>query len=236
MNFILNVFDVFISADPNWSGSDVWNIFLINFVFFIWSQNIEFVTSLLCWLLVVNNFVEVIVNNFSKIDDGSFLNLNFAFGVELDSGVVNEAHISEIELSINRTNHKLCFPKLLVIWNMEVRGLTFANFVNGSVSFNFDFNILQLFGVDLLKLKSETLFWNVFRFDLHKFSSEITLSICFNLFQFKCSEGRLNITEVAEIWRSGVRVVTSKSFWISITCFIEISVVKFELVSKSVNS
>jgi len=69
MNFILNIFNVFVSTDPNWSSPDIWEIVLINFVFFIWSQNIEFITALLTWSLVVNNFVEVIVNNFSKIND-----------------------------------------------------------------------------------------------------------------------------------------------------------------------
>ena len=162
MNFILNIFNVFIGGNPDWSGSDVWNIVFVNFVFFVWSQDIEFVTSLLAWLLVVNNFVKVIVNNFSKINDRSFLNLNFAFGVKLDSGVVNEAHISKIELTFNRTNHKLCFPKFLVIWNMEMRCFTFSNFVDSSISFNFDFDIFQFFGVNLFKLKSESLLRNIF--------------------------------------------------------------------------
>ena len=180
MNFILNILNIFISTDPNWSGSNVWNIFGINFVIFIWSQDIEFVTSLLTWRLVMDDFVEVVVNNFSKIHDRSFLDLNFAFGVELNSGVMNEAHISKVELSFNRTNHKLCFPKLLVIWNMEMRCFTFTNFVDSSISFNFDFDIFQLFGVDLLELELKTLFWNVFRFDLHKSSSQVACSIFLN--------------------------------------------------------
>jgi len=180
MNFILNILNIFISTDPNWSGSNVWNIFGINFVIFIWSQDIEFVTSLLLWNLVMDDFVEVVVNNFSKIHDRSFLDLNFAFGVELNSGVMNEAHISKEELSFNRTNHKLCFPKLLVIWNMEMRCFTFTNFVDSSISFNFDFDIFQLFGVYLLELELKTLFWNVFRFDLHKSSSQVACSIFLN--------------------------------------------------------
>lgn len=69
MNFVLNIFRIFISTNPNWSGSDVWNIILINFIIFIRCQNVEFVTSLLSWLLVVTNFVEMVVNDLSEIDD-----------------------------------------------------------------------------------------------------------------------------------------------------------------------
>jgi hypothetical protein len=196
MNFILNIFNVFVSTDPDWSGSDVWNVFLVNFVLFVWSQNVELVTSLFTWLLVVNNFIKVIVNNFSKINNGPFLNLNFTFGVKLDSGVVNEAHISKIELTFNRTNHKLCFPKFLVIWNMEMRSFTFTNLVNSSISFNFDFNVFQLFGIDLFKLKNKFLLRNIFRFDLHQSSSQITLFILFNFFQFKFSEVGNGVAEV----------------------------------------
>jgi hypothetical protein len=97
MNFILNIFKIFVSTDPNRSGSDIRKVLVIDFVFFVWSQDVEVITSFLCRFFVVHD----IVYNFSEIDNGSFLNLNFALGVELDSGVMNETHISKVELSAN---------------------------------------------------------------------------------------------------------------------------------------
>ena len=101
MNFILNIFKIFVSTDPDWSGSDIWEVLVIDLVFFVWSQDVEIVASFLSWFFVVYNFVKVVVNNLTKINDGPFLNLNFAFGVELDSGIMDETHVSKVELSAN---------------------------------------------------------------------------------------------------------------------------------------
>ena len=69
MDFILNVFNVFVSTYPNWSCSDIWEIFCIDFILFVWTKNIEIVISLLRWFGVMNNLVKVVVNNFSKINN-----------------------------------------------------------------------------------------------------------------------------------------------------------------------
>jgi len=162
VDLVLDILNVLFGTHPGWPGSQVWEVFWVNLVRFLVTENVEGTAVRLCWFLQVNSLVEVVMDNFTKINQAALLDLNFAFGVKLDSGVVNEAHISKIELTFNRTNHKLCFPKFLVIWNMEMRCFTFSNFVNSSISFNFDLDIFQFFGVNLFKLKSESLLRNIF--------------------------------------------------------------------------
>ena len=99
MDFVLDVVLVLISTDPNWSGSNVWEVFVVDFVFFLWSQDEEFIVCWSAWFSSMYGLVKVIVNNLSKINDRPFLNLNFTFGVELDSRVMDEAHVSKVELS-----------------------------------------------------------------------------------------------------------------------------------------
>jgi len=149
---------------------------------------------------------------------------------------MDKAHISEEELSFDGANHKLGFPKLLVIRNMEMRCLTFTNFINSSISLNFDFDIFQFFCVNLFKLKSQTLLRNILRFDLHQSSTEITLIVRINILESELSELRLETTEVPEAWSSVVLVVTLQVLWVSVDGSLEFSFVKFELVSKSIDT
>jgi hypothetical protein len=96
---------------------------------------------------------------------------------------VDETHISEVVLSINATHHKLCLPKLFVIWDMVVRSFTLTNFVDGSITFNRNLNIFEFFSVDRFENKSETFLRNVHGFYIHHSSGEVTRVILANFFK-----------------------------------------------------
>ena len=117
-----------------------------------------------------------------------------------------------------------------------MRCLTFTNFVNSSISLNFDFDIFQLFGVDLLELELKSLFWNIFRFDLHKSSSEIACSVFVNFGQVKLTKSRITSFSESNLWGGAESVLIGKVLLVSITSSLKFSFVKFELMSKCVDS
>jgi len=147
VNFVLDVINILITTDPNWSSSDIWKVFWINFILFLWSENIEVFISFLGWLVMMNYFIKMVMNDLTKINNGSFLDLNFTFVIQLDSSVVNETQVSEIKLSVDRNNHELCFPKLLVIRNVVMTGFTLSNLIDSSISFNEDLNVLEFLSI-----------------------------------------------------------------------------------------
>ena len=96
----------------------------------------------------MEHLIKVIVNNLTKINNGSLLELDLASSVELQSCGVDKSKISDVELSIDGADHELGLPELLVVWNMEVTGLSLSNLVNSSVSLDWDLEILQLLSVN----------------------------------------------------------------------------------------
>jgi hypothetical protein len=102
--------------------------------------------------------VKVIVHNLSKVDDTALLNLHFTPLIQLNSGSVNKAQVSDKVLSVDCHDHKLGFPKLFVVWNLVVIGLTFSDLEASSVSFKSNLYILELLCVNTFKLHLEFLF------------------------------------------------------------------------------
>jgi len=147
VDFVLDVINILITTDPNWSSSDIWKVFWINFILFLWSENIEVFIAFLGWLVMMNYFIKMVMNDLTKINNGSFLDLNFTFVIQLDSSVVNETQVSEIKLSVDRNNHELCFPELLVIRNVVMTGFTLSNLIDSSISFNKDLNVLEFLSI-----------------------------------------------------------------------------------------
>lgn len=80
-------------------------------------------------------FVKLIVHNFTKIDKHVLLQLNFSCFIYLHSRSVNNTHVSDEVLTIFADNHKLTFPKLLVIRNLIVVCLTLSNFEHSLITF-----------------------------------------------------------------------------------------------------
>jgi len=82
----LDVIDVLVGADPGWSGSQVWEVIGVDDeLFVLWSHGVEVFRWLGSWDGVMSSLIEVIVDNLSKINDASFLDLNFRSLIELDS-------------------------------------------------------------------------------------------------------------------------------------------------------
>ena len=73
---------------------------------------------------------------------------------------MDESEISDVILTTDVDDHELSFPKLLVIWDLVVISLTFTDFEDGSITLKVDFNILELFGIDRLKLEFKFLLWD----------------------------------------------------------------------------
>lgn len=78
INFVLDVINILVGTNPSWSSSQMREIFSIDIKVFVgWSHEVETLRGSLSWDGVVDGFVEVVMNDLSKIDDTSFLNLNF---------------------------------------------------------------------------------------------------------------------------------------------------------------
>ena len=80
---------------------------------------------------------------------------------------MDESKISNVVLSSKRDDHELSLPKLFVVWNLIMVGFTFTNLENSSVSLEDDFDVLQLLGVNTLKLEHELLVWDHLWFKNH---------------------------------------------------------------------
>lgn len=106
---------------------------------------------------MVDSLVKVVVDNLTKIDDAAFLDLNFRSFVKLHSRGMDESKISDVILTVNVDDHELSLPKLFVVGDLVVVGLTLSNFENGSVSLEVDFNVLELLGIHRFELELESL-------------------------------------------------------------------------------
>ena len=95
----------------------------------------------------MSNFIEVIMNNFSKINKHILLDLNISVFVNLYSWSVYDTHISHKIFSIFTDNHKLRFPKFFIIWNLVMIGITLSNFVNSWTSIEGNLKIFYLLSV-----------------------------------------------------------------------------------------
>lgn len=100
---------------------------------------------------MVYSFVKMVVDNFSKINNTTFLYLNLSSFIKLDPGCMDEPQISYEILTFNIHNHKLSFPKLFVVRNLIVVCFTLSHFENSSVTFKNDFYIFKFFGVYTFK-------------------------------------------------------------------------------------
>ena len=156
-NFFLNEVLVLIRADPSWAGSQSWRILATVNVFFNvviisgWSHYIECRRWSLAWLSCVGNFVEVIVYDLTQVDEGVILDLNRSIHIHLYARGVNNTEISNIIFSILADNHKLGFPKFLVVRNLIVVGFTLTNFEHSLSAIDRNFEILEFFSVDAFK-------------------------------------------------------------------------------------
>jgi hypothetical protein len=170
-DFLLDQVLIFIRADPGWAGSEGWRV-LSRVVFnnilvaLRWTHDVEPITWSLVWLFSVSNLVEVVVHNFTKIDQRVLLNLNFSLLVDLNSRGVHDTQVTDEVLAVLADDHELAFPQLLVVRDLVVVGLTFADLENALGAINGNSEVLEFLSVNSLeshmKLVSSGLVWQGF--------------------------------------------------------------------------
>ena len=102
--------------------------------------------------VVVGQFIKVIMNDFSNVDNAALLDLSFRSQVKLDSGGVDISEISDVVLAIQDNNYELGIHQFLVVRNLEMVWLTFSNFENSSISLEGELYIFKLLGISCLEL------------------------------------------------------------------------------------
>lgn len=121
----------------------------------------------------MNCFVEVVVDDLAEVNQAAFVDLDFALGVELQSGGMNEAKISDEVLAVDRADHELRLPELLVVGDVVVARFAFTDLENGPVAVEENLDVLELLSVDLLELEDQPLRWNLQGFQVDESSLQI---------------------------------------------------------------
>lgn len=106
---VLDILTILLWTDPSRFGADFW-VLVVKIVFFVLAEDLKLGTVGDRWGLNVRKLVNVIVYDLSQVDDGSFLELNLTFLIQLHASRMEESHVSDIVLSIDGANHKLCLP------------------------------------------------------------------------------------------------------------------------------
>ena len=158
----------------------------------------------------MSNFIEVIMNNFSKINKHILLDLNISVFVNLYSWSVYDTHVSDKIFAIFTDNHKLRFPKFFIIWNLVMISITFSNFVNSWASIESNLKVFYLLSVNSFKhqiqFMSCSFIWNAIEWS----SLQIRGRTCFKFFNlkfrknfvgWKCVETRLKL-QIKSSWQN----------------------------------
>ena len=66
----------------------------------------------------MGQFIKVIMNDFSNVDNAALLDLSFRSQVKLDSGGVDISEISDVVLAIQDNNYELGIHQFLVVRNL----------------------------------------------------------------------------------------------------------------------
>ncbi len=141
-DLLLNKILVLIRTDPSGTSSQSGRVLLTfvdlfnNIVVCVWAHYEEACSGLLSRDLLVSHLVEVVVNHLSKIDKRVLLDLNGGIHIYFDSRGVHYTQVTDVILAILADNHKLRLPKLLVVWDLVMVSLTFANFKNALSAVN----------------------------------------------------------------------------------------------------
>jgi len=101
VDLVLDILNVLFGTDPGWAGSQVWEVFWVDLVRLLVAENVEGTAVRLGWLLQVNSLVEVVMDNFTEINQAALLDLDFTFGVKLQSGGVDKAQVSDVVTAIH---------------------------------------------------------------------------------------------------------------------------------------
>ena len=112
------------------------------------------------WDAVMGQLVKMVVDYFANINDWPFLKLSFSFDIELNSRGMDVPQISDVILSVNHDNQELRVHQLLIIRDLVVILLTFANFEYGSVPHEWEFNVFEFLSVCADEFQVQGFVWD----------------------------------------------------------------------------
>lgn len=99
----------------------------------------------------MRGLVEMIMDDLTKINNATLLDLNFGTLIQLDSGSVNESEVTDVVLATLVYDHELRLPEFFIVGNLIVVRFTLTNFENSTIALKRDLDILQLCRVDTFK-------------------------------------------------------------------------------------
>ena len=115
---------------------------------------------------------------------------------------MDEAHISDIVLSVQGANHKLRLPEPLVVGDMVVGRFSFTDFINRLTTLKFNLNIFKLLCVDFFKLKNQLLIRHISVLEEDDFSLKVAVFDFANLYQGDRAKTRFVFFELLEWCRT----------------------------------
>ena len=154
-DLLLDEVFVLIAGDPGGAGSERWGLIgtVVDDVALVGEEHLEVLVGGLGRLALVGHLVEVVVDNLAQVDEHVLLDAHLRVLVDLDSGGVHDAQVTDEVLAVLADDHELGLPELLVVGDLVVVGVTLANLEHAGVTVERDVQALDLFGVDGLELQ-----------------------------------------------------------------------------------
>lgn len=104
----------------------------------------------------MHDFVEVIVDDLSEIDNVVFMNLVQPIFLDLKSAIVEFSEISDVEATIFSDNRELGVVHLLLVGNSELIIIAFSNLNEHLTGVNFNSLADKVFGVSCFNLENKS--------------------------------------------------------------------------------
>jgi hypothetical protein len=82
------------------------------------------------------------MDDLAKVNDAALLKLDLATLVELDTGGVDEAEVTDVVLTTDVDDHELGFPELFVVRDLVMVLLALTDLVNGAITLELDLDVL----------------------------------------------------------------------------------------------
>ena len=111
---------------------------------------------------------------------------------------MHEAEISNEVLAVDRADHELSLPELLIVGDVIMAGFTFADLEKGPVTVEGYLDIFELLGVNLLELEDQPLRWDLESFQVHESSLQIAAAVAADVTQLDLSQLGLVALELIE--------------------------------------
>ena len=108
--------------------------------------------GLLAGHFFVSDLIEVVVDHFTEINQGILLDLDLSVHIDLYSGGMDNTQVTDEVLAILADDHELGLPQLLIVGDLVVIAFAFTDLEDTLGTIDRDLQILELFGIDGLKL------------------------------------------------------------------------------------